>query len=883
MISKVIKSFAAYVQRMFLQPRNGEEYEEEKTRCRLTFLAYNMQKHGQTVFQIENLQPSWLLTKGEYWLYIMLSRLLEGLLGGIGSVLLFLLFKALLEDLLYTELNQTIITCLVIFLLLFFGAVMAGGAGLAHGLFLPCRRTANLMFLYNFLMFLISLTPMLFLAVLLHVFQPRDGNELISIVTLKSMLFLLPYAIFFYVFQQRLEKKNVHRDVLLLENMHLVRKRFGFILLCGIFSGVIHFIWLNHPYLALYNKHTDQQIILREQNTSVKDTEFSPDGELVVTTGANGTILWTGTGEKIKTISSDIQRDVEFSPDGTFFITEDYHYRHTALWTREGEHVKKVGNSVREVKFTPNASFFVTIDNNKAATLWSKEQEKLKELGDNIRSVEFSSDGAFLITGQDYFYGPKTLWQRKGKNFEKLYADLKNVTFSPDGTVFVTIDNNGVATLRIREGEKIRELGNNIGRIKFSPDGTQFITNDQDGTVILWTRQGDRIKKLGDNIEFVSFSPDGTLLFTHPYSSRQTTLWIHKKGETKKITSNFRHTIFSPDGRAFAVDTGKNTWSLWNRNDDNVLKVKDNIKDMRLVPNSRGEMLFVIEDENGTQKLWTRKGERIKAISPDDTLFVSTDKNNTATLWTRKGKKIKEIDNNIQEVRFSPDSTLLVTEDNNGTMGLWTQENGNILQFKRVDQVTFSPNGEGVLFTSKYNFGSLAVLWLLAAFTVGLLSSLRINTAEPSRNKPNEGIWRTLNNSLLLGAATGLFWGSILAVAEQRFALLGIGVLNAFGLGILCGLPIAVWFGLTDFLQHFTLRFVLWKYDYAPWNYARFLDYATDRIFLRKIGGGYTFDHHLLLENFAADAESQLNFSADTIPRWQDPCRQVLPEHTFIG
>ena len=37
-----------------------------------------------------------------------------------------------------------------------------------------------------------------------------------------------------------------------------------------------------------------------------------------------------------------------------------------------------------------------------------------------------------------------------------------------------------------------------------------------------------------------------------------------------------------------------------------------------------------------------------------------------------------------------------------------------------------------------------------------------------------------------------------------------------------------------------------------PWNYPRFLDYATERILLRKVGGGYIFVHRLLLEYFAA-------------------------------
>ncbi len=52
-------------------------------------------------------------------------------------------------------------------------------------------------------------------------------------------------------------------------------------------------------------------------------------------------------------------------------------------------------------------------------------------------------------------------------------------------------------------------------------------------------------------------------------------------------------------------------------------------------------------------------------------------------------------------------------------------------------------------------------------------------------------------------------------------------------------------------IQHFTLRLILYCNGYIPWNYARFLDYATERIFLQKVGGGYIFIHRLLLEHFA--------------------------------
>lgn len=56
-----------------------------------------------------------------------------------------------------------------------------------------------------------------------------------------------------------------------------------------------------------------------------------------------------------------------------------------------------------------------------------------------------------------------------------------------------------------------------------------------------------------------------------------------------------------------------------------------------------------------------------------------------------------------------------------------------------------------------------------------------------------------------------------------------------------------------------------------PWIYPHFLDYAAERILLRKVGGGYIFVHRLLLEYFA---------SADNTPAQDDAGEQkphILP------
>lgn len=52
-------------------------------------------------------------------------------------------------------------------------------------------------------------------------------------------------------------------------------------------------------------------------------------------------------------------------------------------------------------------------------------------------------------------------------------------------------------------------------------------------------------------------------------------------------------------------------------------------------------------------------------------------------------------------------------------------------------------------------------------------------------------------------------------------------------------------------IQHYTLRLMLYRKNYIPLDYVSFLDYASDRIFLQKVGGGYIFVHRMLREHFA--------------------------------
>jgi MFS family permease len=70
--------------------------------------------------------------------------------------------------------------------------------------------------------------------------------------------------------------------------------------------------------------------------------------------------------------------------------------------------------------------------------------------------------------------------------------------------------------------------------------------------------------------------------------------------------------------------------------------------------------------------------------------------------------------------------------------------------------------------------------------------------------------------------------------------------------GMTLGLAAGLYCGGAAYMQHFVLRFLLWCTRRVPFSYPRFLDYAAERILLRKVGGGYIFIHRLLLEYFAS-------------------------------
>lgn len=141
----------------------------------------------------------------------------------------------------------------------------------------------------------------------------------------------------------------------------------------------------------------------------------------------------------------------------------------------------------------------------------------------------------------------------------------------------------------------------------------------------------------------------------------------------------------------------------------------------------------------------------------------------------------------------------------------------------------------------------------LIGFLTGIKDVIEI------RDYPNQGFWESLKSCLI---TTLVSWIPMTMVIEFMMNA-------AFGMRLVdSGLPgINYWSMITSgfifasldgllmggifCIKHLCLRFNLWLYGLAPFNYENFLTYAVKRKFIQQVGGEYRFIHKLLQDHFA--------------------------------
>jgi hypothetical protein len=159
-----------------------------------------------------------------------------------------------------------------------------------------------------------------------------------------------------------------------------------------------------------------------------------------------------------------------------------------------------------------------------------------------------------------------------------------------------------------------------------------------------------------------------------------------------------------------------------------------------------------------------------------------------------------------------------------------------------------------VLIIGLYGLMGGLIFGLMGGLIGGLIGRLNrglSSTEVKQRTVPNQGIWSSRKNSvkmvLIYGLMGGLIFGLIFGLI---YGLMG-GLILGLNYGLIFGLFGGVLNGGATCIQHFNLRQILYRKGCIPWNYACFLDYASERLLMKKVGGGYIFYHRMLMEHFA--------------------------------
>jgi transcriptional regulator with XRE-family HTH domain len=158
--------------------------------------------------------------------------------------------------------------------------------------------------------------------------------------------------------------------------------------------------------------------------------------------------------------------------------------------------------------------------------------------------------------------------------------------------------------------------------------------------------------------------------------------------------------------------------------------------------------------------------------------------------------------------------------------------------------------------------------WLV----LGIFQSIAQEQIEDQdRQRLNQGVHRSTLNSIIIGLLSGAIIGGIgflgywlsYGLNEGLSKGMSYGLNDGLSKGLSSALSIVWLFAICGglfgwavsggwaVLRHIVLRWLLHNRHVFPWHAQAFLNDATARIFLRRVGGGYSFIHRLLLEYFA--------------------------------
>jgi WD40 repeat protein len=324
---------------------------------------------------------------------------------------------------------------------------------------------------------------------------------------------------------------------------------------------------------------------------------FSHDGRLIATVSVDGSArLWNGVSGELRDILGDesgglklsdvtpdpLSQDVNsaFSPDDDLLVTTGIDGT-VRIWNvgdgSEFAIVHGHGDLVEHLAFSPDGNRLLTASHDGTGRLWDIDgvlTTALFHKSPPIFSV-FSPDGMRIVTGGGDGVA-HVLDAASGVEVAPLKSNgiLRNAVFSPDGALVLTALNDSTARLWKPNGTEINTLAGHTNRISaaaFSPDGLKVVTASLDGTARLWSATGGvvimTLKGHEQPLTDVAFGNDGRWVVT---ASRDRTarIWNVEDGTERAVlrghTGGVSSAAFSPNSSYVVTASSQDrTVRLW--------------------------------------------------------------------------------------------------------------------------------------------------------------------------------------------------------------------------------------------------------------------------------------------------------------------------------
>ena len=458
--------------------------------------------------------------------------------------------------------------------------------------------------------------------------------------------------------------------------------------------------------------------------TAARQAHRSPpelvEGELVEGELVEGELVEGGRSVSLSSRSNHGEiRSVTFSPDGELLASGSADGTMTLWSIPEGQELQTFGRhagGLWSVDFSPDGSLLASGGEDRLIKVWNLAQGRdiatLHGHTDAVRSVTFDPEGKFLISGSDEFDCSIKIWdvqqQREIRTLRGHYNSVVSVNVHPNDTLLASGSDDHTIKLWNLAGRNdemiLRTHAEAVKSLRFSPDGNWLASGSSEGTVALWdvtTRR--RVYNFQDHaapVRSLAFSPDGKFL-AFEGRNHAIILWNMAERKTPLIlrghTDVIRELAFNVNGSLLASASDDHTLKLWKSADGSELATLGDPPGLfqfsRLDPGNIPFSSFFPGYETMIRSL---------AFSPDGTLLVSGNEDSSMMLWDVLSRQaltaLRGHVGPVRSVTFSPDGTLLASGSGDNMIKLWNVADGNeVMTLKgharTLLAVVFSPDG----------------------------------------------------------------------------------------------------------------------------------------------------------------------------------------------